>query len=86
MSIIVKAKKGDDNNNLIKKFKKLLQIDDIVTAVRDRRYHKNAATKRKEAKKALEGRLRIEKKQLKRGITRRKPRTMRDRSDRPERE
>lgn len=86
MSIIVRAKKGDDNNNLIKKFKKLLQIDDVVTAVRDRRYHKNAATLRKENNKALEGRLRLEKKQLKRGITRRKlARTSRDRSERGER-
>lgn len=70
MPIIAKAKKGDDNNNLIKKFKKLLMIDDVVTIVRDRRYHKNAATLRKENKKALSNRLRIEKKQLKRGIRR----------------
>lgn len=60
MPIFVKAGKNDDNNQLIKKFKKLLQIDDTVTEVRDRRYHKNDATKRKEANKQRENRLRIE--------------------------
>lgn len=68
MAIIVTGKKGEDNNSLIRKFKKLLMIDDIVTIVRDRRYHKNEATKRKEAKKSLSNRLRIEKKQQRRGI------------------
>lgn len=68
MAIIVTGKKGEDNNALIRKFKKLLMIDDIVTIVRDRRYHKNDATKRKENNKALSNRLRIEKKQQRRGI------------------
>ncbi len=62
MAIIVKGKKGEDNNALIRKFKKFLMIDDVVTTVRDRRYHKNDATLRKEAKKALAGRLHMEKK------------------------
>lgn len=57
MPIIVRARKGDDNNNLIKKFKKFLQIDDVVTEVRERRYHKNRATLRKEANKQLSNRL-----------------------------
>lgn len=67
MAIIVRGKKGEDNNSLIRKFKKLLMIDDIVTVVRDRRYHKNDATKRKEAAKMLSGRLYAEKKRLARG-------------------
>lgn len=51
MPIIVKARKGDDNTNLIKKFKKFLMIDDVVTEVRDRRYHKKPALLRNEANK-----------------------------------
>jgi hypothetical protein len=67
MAIIVRGKKGEDNNAMIRKFKKLLMIDDIVTAVRDRRYHKNDATKRKEAAKLLASKLYSEKKRLARG-------------------
>lgn len=60
MPIIAKAQKGDDNHNLIKKFKKLLQLDNPVEEVKERRYHKPAAVKRKEARKELEGRLKRE--------------------------
>lgn len=66
MPIVVKSQKGDDNNALIKKFKKLLQFDDVVTAVRDRRYHKPPAVLRKEAKKELERRLKIERRMQRR--------------------
>ena len=61
MPIIVKAKKGEDNSGLIRKFKKFLQIDDIVTMVRDRRYHKPPAVQRKERNTELKKRLRREK-------------------------
>jgi len=60
MPIIVKAKKGEDNSGLIRKFKKFLQIDDIVTLVRDRRYHKPPAVLRKERNTELKKRLRRE--------------------------
>ncbi|MCD8485068.1 30S ribosomal protein S21 [Candidatus Woesebacteria bacterium] len=61
MPIIVKASKGDDNHGLIKKFKKASQShDDVVTQVRDRRYHKPPALLRKEAKKELERKLKAE--------------------------
>lgn len=60
MPIIVKARKGDDNNQLIRKFKKFLQIDDVVEEVRERRYHKTDAQKRKEQKSEKSNRLRIE--------------------------
>lgn len=73
MPIVVKAKKGDDNNALIRKFKKLLMIDDIVTIVRDRRYHKNDATKRKEANKSRQNRLEIEAKRRARNAKTGKP-------------
>lgn len=66
MPIIVRAQKGDDNNNMIKKFKKFLQFDDVVTAVRDRRYHKPASVLKKENNKELERRLRHEKKMQRR--------------------
>lgn len=66
MPIVVKSQKHDDNNNMIKKFKKFLQMDDVVTAVRDRRYHKPPAVQRKEAAKELEGRLKMERYQARR--------------------
>ncbi len=66
MPIIVKAQKGDDNNNMIKKFKKLLQFDDIVTFVRDRRYHKPPAVLKKEAAKELERKLKAERRMMRR--------------------
>lgn len=60
MPIIVKAKKGEDNSGLIRKFKKFLQIDDVVTIVRDRRYHKPPSVLRKERNTELKKRLRRE--------------------------
>jgi ribosomal protein S21 len=60
MPIIVKARKGDDNSGLIRKFKKFMQIDDVVTIVRDRRYHKPPSVLKKEAKKELKGKLKRE--------------------------
>ena len=48
MSIIVRPRKGEDNQGMIRKFKKLLMIDDPVTAVRDRRYHKSPSVLKKE--------------------------------------
>ncbi len=62
MPIIVKAKKGDDNSGLIRKFKKFLQIDDVVSIVRDRRYHKPASVIKKEVKTELKKRMRRENK------------------------
>jgi ribosomal protein S21 len=68
MPIIVKSQKGDDNNNLIKKFKKLLQFDDVVTFVRDRRYHKPPAVLKKEGKKELERKLKAERRMMRRRL------------------
>lgn len=66
MPIIVKAKKGEDNSGLIRKFKKFLQIDDVVSIVRDRRYHKPASVIKKEVKTELKKRMRRENKLRKR--------------------
>jgi len=60
MPIIVKAKKGDDNSGLIRKFKKFLQFDYVVTMVRDRRYHKPPSVKRKERQTEIKKSLRRE--------------------------
>jgi ribosomal protein S21 len=68
MPIIVKSQKGDDNNNMIKKFKKLLQLDDVVTFVRDRRYHKPPAVLKKEGKKELERKLKAERRMMRRRL------------------
>lgn len=56
MPIIVRPRKGDDTQGLIRKFKKFLQIDDPVTIVRDRRYHKSPSVKKKEALQELRNR------------------------------
>jgi len=66
MPIIVKAKKGEDNSGLIRKFKKFLQIDDVVSLVRDRRYHKPPSVIKKEVKTELKKRMRRENKLRKR--------------------
>lgn len=39
MPIIIKANKGDNTKDLIRKFKKVISITDIVQIAKDSRYH-----------------------------------------------
>ncbi len=56
MPIIVKAKKSESTNDLIRKFKKLAATADIVQIVKDRRYFQKPS-KVKSQKTAEMGRL-----------------------------
>jgi len=56
MPIVVRPRKGDDTQGLIRKFKKFLQIDDPVQIVRDRRYHKPPSVLKKEAMQEVRNR------------------------------
>ena len=48
MPIIVKAKKDESADSLIKRFKKKVLNENIIDEVRDREFHKTDAMKRKE--------------------------------------
>lgn len=66
MPTIVKAKKDENTDSVIRRFKKRALIDDIVNIVRDREFYMKPALKRKEAKKELAKRLNRERKMQKR--------------------
>ena len=46
MALVVKAKKNDSANDLIKKFKKLVAIANIIDIAKDRQFHLKPALKR----------------------------------------
>lgn len=48
MTIIVKAQPGDSTDQLIKKFKKLVLTDQLLTQLKDREFYKKPAIKKKE--------------------------------------
>lgn len=48
MAIIVKAQPGDSTDQLIKKFKKLVLTDQLLTQLKDREFYKKPAIKKKE--------------------------------------
>lgn len=48
MAIIVKAKTGDSTDQLIKKFKKLVLQEQLLTQLKDREFYKKPAIKKKE--------------------------------------
>lgn len=48
MPIIVKAKKDESPDSLIKRFKKKVLNENIIDEVREREFHKTDAMKRKE--------------------------------------
>ncbi len=48
MAIIVKAQPGDSTDQLIKKFKKLVLTDQLLTQLKEREFYKKPAIKKKE--------------------------------------
>ncbi len=48
MPIIVKAKKDESVDGLLRRFKKKVLNENIIEEVREREFHKSGATKRKE--------------------------------------
>lgn len=62
MPIIIKAKSKDNNNSLIREFKKVTAITDIVQKVRDRRYFQKPSqvkAVKKIAKNRLQRKIRV---------------------------
>jgi len=54
MPIVVKSRRDDSTDNVIKKFKKLSVIENVVGKARDREFYKKPALLRKEHNKELE--------------------------------
>lgn len=54
MATIVKAKRDESTDNVIKRFKKRVMIDNTLTLVREKEFYKKPALKRKEQKKEIE--------------------------------
>jgi small subunit ribosomal protein S21 len=48
VAIIVKAQPGDSTETIIKKFKKLVLQDQLLTQLKDREFYKKPAIKKKE--------------------------------------
>ena len=48
MAIIVKADPGETSNQVIRKFKKKVQQDQILTTIRDREFYKKPSLVKKE--------------------------------------
>ncbi len=48
MPIVVKAKKDESADSIIRKFKKKVLNEDIISEVREREFHKSPSIKRKE--------------------------------------
>ncbi len=57
MATIVKAKKDENTDSVIRRFKKRVLIDDILTLVQKKEFYFKPALLRKEAKKELKKRL-----------------------------
>ncbi len=54
MATIVKAKRDESTDNVIKRFKRRVVIDNTLTLIRDKEFYKKPALKRKEHKKEIE--------------------------------
>lgn len=56
MATIVKAKKDESTENVVRRFKRRAMIDDTITRVREKEFYKKPALLRKEKKKEIERR------------------------------
>lgn len=66
MPTIVKAKKDETTDSVIRRFKKRILIDDIINLVKRKEFYIKPALMRKEAKKELAKRLNRERKMQRR--------------------
>jgi ribosomal protein S21 len=66
MPTIVKAKKDENPDSVIRRFKKRVLIDDIINLVKRKEFYFKPALMRKEAKKELAKRLNRERKMQRR--------------------
>ncbi|OGD62872.1 30S ribosomal protein S21 [Candidatus Beckwithbacteria bacterium RBG_13_42_9] len=53
MAIIVKAGPQDTNDQVIRKFKKKIQMDEILTKIKEKEFYKKPSLLRKEKKQEL---------------------------------
>lgn len=67
MPTIVKAKKDESTDSVIRRFKKRVLIDDILNLVKRKEFYLKPALLKKEAKKELEKKLKRERKMQRRG-------------------
>ena len=63
MPIIVKAKKDESSDMVIRRFKKKVMTEDVVNEVRKREFHVTGALKRKERNNEIKRRKFVERKQ-----------------------
>ena len=63
MPIIVKAKKDENADSVIRRFKKKVMTEDVVNEVRKREFHKTDALKRKERNAEFKRKQFVERKQ-----------------------
>ena len=54
MAIVVKAGPQDTNDQVIRKFKKKVMIDQILTTIKEREYFKKPSVKKQERLKELD--------------------------------
>ncbi len=59
LPIVVKAKKDDRNEDLIRRFKKKVIQDQVLTEIKKREFYKKPSQIRKEKKKELERKKRL---------------------------
>lgn len=60
MATIVRAKPGEDTGSLVRRFKKQVLQDQVLTIIQDRRFHKKPSVIKREKKKEVERRKRKE--------------------------
>lgn len=65
MPIVVKAKKDESADSLIRKFKKKVLMDDVVGEARKRQFHITPSMKRKEQKNEIKRKKYVERMQKK---------------------
>ena len=54
MAIVVKAGPQDTNDQIIRKFKKKVMVDQILTTIKEREYFKKPSVKKQERLKELD--------------------------------
>ena len=63
--VVVKKKKGESEDKLISRFRKIVLEEGIIDEVRDRERYKKPSEKRKEKKKQVKFRIELEKRRNK---------------------
>lgn len=54
MATVIKSKPGEGTDSIIRRFKKQVLQDQVLTIVQENRFHKSPSVKKKEKRKRLE--------------------------------